>query len=280
MGHISRRRRISTNAEGSGWGNAAFAVVIIVVLYLLVTGAAGKWVAEYVINPVYNAFFSTDESNVEDPVSESIELESPAAYFIQLGEYDKQKDAEDQAALIRPRGAAGYIYRDKNTYRVFAWCYDNEADAKEVKQRLEEQENMDSIIYKTPKKSIKLKLSGRKGDVKAVRNSIVKYQSQLVALKSIIIKLDKGEMGLEGAKGELNRILTLVSDIAASIDSIYKKTNNECIEKLSKLYASFVQNLSKLSELEMQNVNECTYRVKYLYMEMYFGRLATMSELK
>ena len=104
MSRIRRRRR--QNGKG---GNILFGIVVILVIYLTVTGIAGKWVAQHVITPVFNAFEGKSAAKSGETVSAELKLRPQTMYFIQLGLYDEQKNAEKQAVSVRLRGAAGYV---------------------------------------------------------------------------------------------------------------------------------------------------------------------------
>ena len=67
-----------------------------------------------------------------DESADSRQITVPATpwYAIQLGVFEAEESAGQQAEMYRSRGAAGYVWQDGERYRVLAAVYPSEEDAK------------------------------------------------------------------------------------------------------------------------------------------------------
>ena len=57
-------------------------------------------------------------------------------YFLQVGVYASQENAETEAKSIQSQCGAGYVYQDKEDFRVILSAYTSQDDAEIVQQRL------------------------------------------------------------------------------------------------------------------------------------------------
>ncbi|NCB31788.1 MAG: SPOR domain-containing protein, partial [Clostridia bacterium] len=148
------KSRMGSDAS-SGAGRAMIVLLMIAaIVYLVSASAAGTWLAEHVMAPAFEALasYTGKEAPIEDTpvedvqqvslstdgssVSANIALPALDCYALQMGVFSSQDNAEKQAQALQGQGAGGYVLQDGDRYRVLAAGYAQEAEAKEVKDRL------------------------------------------------------------------------------------------------------------------------------------------------
>ena len=79
---------------------------------------------------------------------EMLEQEIPLAaetwYAIQTGVFSNEDAAREKAELLTDRGAPGAVVEDGEKWRVFIACYGTETDAASVRQRLGENQRIET----------------------------------------------------------------------------------------------------------------------------------------
>jgi hypothetical protein len=269
---MHRRRR---NNKGNG-GNIAFGAIIVLVIYLMVAGYAGKWVAKYVITPIFGAAKQSENVKEEgEKGNESIPLVLEDRYFIQLGVYDKEKNAEDKANTVRGQGAAGYILNDNGKYRVLGWGYQAEENAKKVKEQLSD-EGVESEIFTHKGQELTLKVEGIKTDVEAVKDGVRQYKSYMDKLENLCMNLDKSEIGEEGVMNELTEMQTALKGQHTKLNGL-NKNHNKVVEALANIYQTYEENVSKLLK---EDTIQLSHKIKHLHIEQYFAFAEMLDGIK
>ena len=135
-----RRRRIpyrKYTARPKQDGSFSFFVAVAILLALAYLGAAtkaGTFLAEKVVRPVFEQLgvFAGDRAAPEASSSPegTVSYTAPAMdfYFLQVGVYASQENAETEAKSIQSQGGAGYVYQDKEDFRVILSAYTSQDD--------------------------------------------------------------------------------------------------------------------------------------------------------
>ncbi len=131
------------------------AIVLVGVAYFGAAGTAGTWLAKNVIQPVASSLgLFGEEKQTPAPSAQAtpaqqgsvvVEMPAQAVYTLQTGVFSSSDNASTESKNIQAKGGAGYILQDGSSYRVLLSCYQQEDDAKNVKERLAE--SMETKVY-------------------------------------------------------------------------------------------------------------------------------------
>lgn len=118
----------------------------------------GEFLSENVVDPIVGVFSPNDEgtpANDDDKDKPSatksintIDFSIPefSLYALQAGVFSDTENAQKYADELINKGGAGYVVEFDEGFRVLIAGYLNEDDAKNVKERLLEEQNMDTSI--------------------------------------------------------------------------------------------------------------------------------------
>ncbi len=201
------------------YGNLILVAVILgVTVYFVTAGAAGGWLAENVINPVFNSnptaaaatpgtssspslTVQASASPSAEPASlpqasgtraeEQISVGSVTLFTLQAGAYADEANAKNAAAEIISRGGAGYVAFDGNLYRTLIAGYTSEADAKNVKTQLESQ-GIVCTVFKLDSGAIEFKVGAEQTQINAIKSCFSLVSDTVNTLQQIIYDADKG----------------------------------------------------------------------------------------
>lgn len=153
-----RRRRTNRRRQGTGGGGRALILIVLLLgaVYLVSVSAAGSWLSKNVVEPIAALFTQKKETQIVERSDESVKtsvdasgrIEIPAmeCYLLQTGVFSDEANAEAAADTLKEQGGAGYVYHDGERYRVFAAGYNNEDDARDMKQLLSDN-GTDCSVY-------------------------------------------------------------------------------------------------------------------------------------
>lgn len=185
------------------------AVLLGVTAYLVGAGVAGGWLAENVINPVFNNEKTTAKPSPQSPGTaanetqqalpiasslqeEKIKAQNIALYTLQSGAFADNKNAKAAADELIARGAAGYIAFDGNLYRTLIAGYINESDAASVKKELSAQGVICSVFL-LESGALEFKISAEQQKIDAVKACFTIVPDTVNSLMQIIYDCDKGQ---------------------------------------------------------------------------------------
>lgn len=231
----SRRSRRASSRGGAQLGRAFLALLMIAgIVYFISASAAGTWIAEKVVVPV---FAMLDNYQLPSPAKENetvnpeqsaqVELNStrkavdvdvvlPAisCFAVQSGVYSSYDNAQSQANMLKGSGEAGYILQDGDRYRVLSSAFENEADARSLKERHTAQ-GRDSALYAISTNSASYRVSALEEQLNGVSAGFSAIANAQKALSSIVLKLDSGLCDAQNAQSELRSAnSTLQSDMS------------------------------------------------------------------
>ena len=125
--------------------------------------------------------------------SDDIALPGRTWYALQLGAFTQENAAWQLSQEFIPRGAAGFISREEDIYRVFAAAYPTRAEAQSVQTRLNEQ-GVTTYIQVVQEPQLTLRAAGEKQQVHAVREVLSHLDALSTQFYTLSGTLDKGEM--------------------------------------------------------------------------------------
>ncbi len=203
------------------YGNLILVAIILgIAVYFVSAGAAGGWLAENVINPVFNsdptaaaATMDADLSasptalaslppsetvqsvslpdNTGDRAEEQITVSSVALYTLQAGAYADEANAKAAAVEIVKRGGAGYVAYDGNLYRALIAGYTTETDAQSVKTELQTQ-GVVCTVFKLESGALEFKVGAEQTQIDAIKSCFSLVSDTVKNLQQIIYDADKG----------------------------------------------------------------------------------------
>lgn len=213
-------------------------VIIVIILgiaaYFIGAGAAGGWLAENVIDPVFNSGSSNAADTTDAPsetdavpdqsaktaivpaasgerIEQQISAQKIALYTLQSGAFSSESNASEAAGEIVAQGGAGFVAYDGDLYRVLMAGYLEESDAKDVQTTLE-QSGVSTKIFKLDSGTLEFKIGAESEQIQTVKACFDSAPGTVEKLQQIIYNLDKG--------------LTVDDDIGALKASVQKTADD------------------------------------------------------
>lgn len=206
-------------AKKKRYGNLILVAIILgITVYFVSAGAAGGWLAENVINPVFNSDPTAIAATPEDTstpdalesaapsgtvqavnlpetsgerAEEQITVSSIALYTLQAGAFSDETNAKAAAAEIVARGGAGFVAFDGNLYRALIAGYMSETDAQSVKTELDAQ-GVVSTVFKLESGALEFKVGAEQTQIDAIKSCFALVSDTVKNLQQIIYDADKG----------------------------------------------------------------------------------------
>lgn len=256
------------------YGNLILVAVILgITVYFVSAGAAGEWLAENVINPVFNsdptaaaatpsatlsATLSTAPTAQDSAVptattqtvdlpqtsdtraEEQITVDSVALYTLQAGAFTDEANAKTAASEITARGGAGYVAYDGSLYRALIAGYTSEADAKSVKTELEAQ-GVVSTVFKLESGALEFKVGAEQTQIDAIKACFTLVSDTVNSLQQIIYDADKGtnvDTGIAALKSNAHTVVDHYKSVVTS--------STDATDKLSAYMESFCTTIDNI----------------------------------
>lgn len=220
-----------------------FIVIIIlgIAAYLIGAGAAGSWIAENIIDPVFNNGVSSaaTPTNTENTVistpdgtitpvdlpgvsgvraEEEITAQEVALFALQTGAFSDETNAKSAASSLQAQGGAGYIAFDGNLYRVLIAGYTSSDDANEVKTSLKQQ-SIDATLFNLKSGSLKFKIGAEQGQIAAVKACFDIVPQTVADLQQIIFDADKGNNVEQAVSVIKQNVASVTGGLEAAVTS-------------------------------------------------------------
>jgi hypothetical protein len=268
-------------------------LIIAGIVYLATATAAGTWIAENIVAPIFNAFDKSDEttdnndggidivnasakpSGTATPASSNtdsaeVKVQSITFYALQMGVFSTQANAETAAAELIRRGGAGYIMQDGDKYRVFAAVYASEADLAAVRTKLKD-EGYDSTSHLIEKDGITFKVTASASKISAIQAGFDGLHDACTKFGEIVLAFDKDS--LEVSAGQ-EKVKTLQTEFTQTSDTITKEvgeTQNDVILSVKAQYETVSAALKALAEGSYSDKTAFSAKLKYAYIDMIVG---------
>lgn len=253
-GHRQKRKRSRTSL-------VVVAVVLGITAYLAGAGAAGGWLAENIINPVFNNGKSTAESTespqitvpeisdtgqvipsspVSSRLEEKIIAQNISLYTLQSGAFADINNAKAAAEELSARGAAGYIAFDGSLYRTLIAGYTKESDATSVKKELTEQ-GIVCTVFVLESGTLEFKISAEQSQIDAVKACFDVVPDTVNTLMQIIYDADKGQ----NVDARILALKNNADEISATLHSVVS-SDNEAVVRLCEFMEDFCKTLGDI----------------------------------
>lgn len=222
---MAKRRRAHSRRGTTGQGGAAGAVGIVLlaaaVLYILLAGSLGTWLAENLFGrsaaPSETPAPEDTDGDFSSGISETIETPALRIYALQLGAFDSLENAEAFAESSASIDGAGYIYSDSGPYRVLGMGYEKIDEAEETKRRLSEENGLECSIYTITVPAVKLDVSASSGCVDTLGEAYRTWAGSVSHLYELSRDFDAGRADGNAAAEILEEIETGLRKSASAV---------------------------------------------------------------
>lgn len=155
--------------------------------------------AEFAIEQLGQAHGNPSAGDENRTETREVTLEEETWYAIQTGVFSTEEAARQKADAYTERGAPGTVIREGEKWRVFIACYPTEADAASVRTRLEQNQKVDTYLYAWKCPELKLRMTGRTGQLDAVEAGFTLLLSAASALRDTATELDAAQLTTQEA---------------------------------------------------------------------------------
>lgn len=238
-----RRRRIpyrKYTARAKQDSSFSFFVAVAILLALAYLGAAtkaGTFLAEKVVRPVFEQLgvFSGEGTAPEatsSPVG-TVSYTAPAMdfYFLQVGVYASQENAETEAKSIQSQGGAGYVYQDKEDFRVILSAYTSQDDAETVQQRLADTMELKVLPIHIEEKNIQTTTQEQNQALQQGIELLLAAKDELFSANQAIETQETCKQHLNTAKDKFQQAQSILE---AQFSSEENQTGAELVQLTSK----------------------------------------------
>lgn len=182
-----------------------------------------------------------------DETVETCEWSLPSVewFALQLGAFDQEDSARSLAVQFQGRGAAGYLWQE-DRYRVLAAIYANEIDARNVRQQISEQHNVDSYLFRIHLPPVSVSIHGMRGQIEILKAAFVHAADLITELQESCLKSDRGERTREEQLQTLTALAQQMQLVRLRLYQRFPEPRNACVAGLIDLfddYSTFVDGL-------------------------------------
>lgn len=255
------------------------------ILYLAVAGYAGSWIAQKVINPVFEFFgimrdaeqtpspsASPGVSENPDATDVSIQANGVSAYFLQTGVFSTEENAKTEAAEIMIQGGAGYIALEEEKYQVVLAVYASKEDAQTVKDRLLEQNEMETMIKQ---KSVGNTTLNMKASL-TQKEALEKVLSDLDAVRKDLDAANASIDQLQTAKEHANEAKTTLKNMQTRLAGAFNKGENSFADGLSDLVNNMLLDITAAEE---KTDGYVAAGIRHAHVRSYYGYIALLTSM-
>ncbi len=151
---------------------------------------------------------------------EDVTFNKYAVYAVCTSSHPTDITAKENATLCKNQGGAGYIYLKDNSYYIIASIYENEEDAKKVKENLKNSKpNAEIIKIEIPAISINNNLEASEKDV--LVKSVNIFKDTYKKLYDISVSLDTSVISEVNAKLSINSIGGDISKLQNNFNTMF-----------------------------------------------------------
>lgn len=250
------------------------AIVLGVAAYFVGAGAAGGWLAQNVIEPVFNSSEADAAQTITPTVSpqesiSSIEISETAGkrieeniiadklslYTLQVGAFNDADNANNVANDIIARGGAGYVAYDGELYRVLIAGYTDRDDASDVKQNLAESD-VESSLFILESGSLEFVIGADKTQVDAVKACFDVVPETVDALQQIIYDNDNGKDVTKDIKTLIDNAQNTLTTLQQTVD-----TSNGAMKSLHTFMKDFCETINDFTSSDVDFSSKLKYNL-------------------
>ena len=255
------------------------------ILYLCIAGYAGSWVAQKVVDPVFSFFgilrdteqtpspsVSPSASVNPDAKEVSIEAKGLSMYFLQTGVFSTEENAKNEAAELMIQGGAGYIAKEGEKFQVVLAAYTNKEDAQKIKDRLLEQNKMETVIKQKDvgKKTLKMKATLTQ------KEALEKVLSDLEEVRKDLDSANANIDQIQTAKEHANEAKTRIKNMQTRLSDAFNKGENSFADGLSDLINNMLLDLTAAEE---KTDGYVAAGIRHAHVRCYYGYMTLLSSI-
>ncbi len=257
----------------------AFRVTVLLCLLGAAILLAGKRLPKGFITELISVPTPTPVTSAYDQAVDTREvtLAEETWYAIQTGVFSTQEAARQKADAYTQRGAPGTVVQEGAKWRVFIACYGTETDASAVRTRLEQNQKVDTYLYAWKCPQLRMRLTGKKGQLDAVEAGFMLLTSTASALRDTATSLDAAQLTTQeaiSAVSALNGQITLWED---TIRSRFGKSAPALIESMLTITANWDGRCQRVQSAE--DATSLSAALKAEAMGMYDEIIAWRNDL-
>ncbi len=292
-----KRRRRYAAPEGGGAGKAILALLVIAaVVYLVSASAAGTWVAQNVVAPVFawvdgqlkaapaaatpkgTTDLPEQTQGVNEASGETVtgEVELPAmdCFALQMGVYSTQANADAEADTLKKRGAGGYVMEDAGKYRVLAAAYAKRESLDQVREQLKT-EGLDSALYTFLAPMSTLRVTATEGQLARIKDGFTALNSLQGKMAEASLAFDKEQQKPADGKAKAAALLDELKT-AKEVFLTGGTAGNAVLTAMEECFNKYEEALTDLSGYETESFIDFSSKMKYthLYIAHAYATLA------
>jgi hypothetical protein len=277
-------------------------VLVIIILgiaaYLIGAGAAGSWLAENVIDPVFN----NGKSNAATPTplpseaapalpgamlspvslpessgaraEEEVTAKEISLFSLQTGAFSDESNAKTSASELMSKGGAGYVTYDGKLYRVLVAGYTSADDANEVKTSLKGQ-SIDATVYNLKSGTLSFKIGAVQSQIDAVKACFDAVPYSVDTLQQIIFSSDKGGK----VDAELNSLKEKVTGVFNNFSGAVSSEDG-AISSLRTYMQGFCETINNIPLSSSVSSVEFSSKLKYTLIDIAVGYSEFLGSLR
>ena len=293
-----RRKRRHIVRRSSNGGGRVFAALLVAgaVIYLVSASAAGTWIAQNVMAPVFQAvdgvvagfsstpapqpIVQTPDQQITVPPSAGVdtvaaEVEVPAisCFALQMGVYSSQQNAQIQAADLQKRCAGGYVMEDAGRYRVLAAAYEDEQSLKQVREQLLT-EGMESASYVLSTQGTHLRVSATQEQIDGIKAGFEALYTLQQGIGRAALVFDQQQQTVEDGRAAAKEMLQQIQAAQTAFAAI-DAGDSPVLSTLSNCLNTCTGAVEELSGYQTQSTVDFSSKMKYtqLYIADAYAKL-------
>lgn len=268
------------------------------IVYFAGSAAARSFISEKIIEPVID-FFSKEEAKESFEIPMQPQIPSRIAeypegdaeevfakrgktvlipegeiYLLLCGSYSEKSFAENAAVTAKRKGGAGYIYENKDEFAVVLAAYKNEADAKNVMEKLPD---MELEILPLVSKSLSFEISAEEDIAGELSNISNRLSALPESFYDIAILLDSGKKDMGETISELEEIKKELYSYKLKLDILSAANDNRVVSSLKSCLDAVYGEVKRL--LESEDKLALSSRLKYAYVFSFEKKKAALEAI-
>ena len=223
-----------------------------VLVLILLLGGVLLWrkypsalVIERLGSPTATPLTSAYDQTVE---TREVTLAEENWYAIQTGVFSTEEAARQKADAYTDRGAPGTVVQDGEKWRVFIACYGTEGEASSVRTRLEQNQKVDTYLYTWTCPELRLRLTGKAGQLDAVEAGFTLLMSAAAALRDTATELDAAQLTTQEAAAAVDALDDQISLWEETIRSRFGRNLPDLVQDQLTIAANWEKRVALIAE--------------------------------
>ncbi|MBO5500532.1 MAG: SPOR domain-containing protein [Clostridia bacterium] len=175
-----------------------------------------------------------------DETMETCQWSLPAVewYALQLGAFDNEASAKTMAEQFQARGAAGYLWQEER-FRLLAAIYASETDARNVRQQISQQHEVESYLYRISLPPVAVSIHGMRGQIEILQAAFGHASDLITAMQETGLAADRGESTREEQLAKLSALDEQMQLVKLRLYQRFPEPRNSCVTGLIQLFDDY-----------------------------------------